>query len=56
MALFNAQPKGQRAQIAPDHDGADWVQKRPAGRARHKAFRNGGGGRVIQGRAAFGLK
>lgn len=53
MALFNAQPKGERPVIPPDHDGADGFQKRPPGRARHEAFRDGGQGRLIQGRATF---
>ena len=55
VALINAQPKGKRPVISPDHDGADGFQKRPASRARHEAFRNGQGDRLIQGRATFAL-
>jgi hypothetical protein len=54
MPLFNAQPKGERPVIAPDHDGADGFQKRASGGAGHEAFRNGGGNKVIQGWATFG--
>jgi hypothetical protein len=55
VALFNAEPKGKRPVISADHDGADGFQKRPSGGAGHEAFRDGGGGRVIQGRVTFGL-
>jgi hypothetical protein len=55
VALFNAKPEGKRPVISADHDGADGFQKRASGGARHEAFRNGGGNKVIQGRATFGL-
>jgi hypothetical protein len=55
MALFDPEAKGQRAQIAPDHDGADGVQKGAAGGARDEAFRGSGGDKLIQGEATFRL-
>jgi len=55
VALFNTEPESKRPVISADHDGADGFQKRASGGARHEAFRNGGGGSVIQGRATFGL-
>ena len=55
VALFNTEPEGKRPVISADHDGADGFQKRASGGAGHEAFRDGGGGRVIQGRATFRL-
>ena len=54
MPLFNAQPEGKRPVISADHDGAYGFQKRASGGARHEAFRNGGGNKVIQGRQLSG--
>ena len=54
VALFNAQPEGKRPVISADHDGADGFQKRPAGGARHEAFGDGGGNKVIQDRQLSG--
>jgi hypothetical protein len=54
MPLFNAKPEGKRPVIAADHDGADGFQKRASGRARHEAFGDGGGNKVIQDRQLSG--